>query len=79
MSTSATYARQNRGILKTIGVQIRRHRAEAGKTQQDLADRCDIYRTYLSRIESGTVNPTVTVLAALASALKVPVSELFKD
>ena len=66
-------------ILEAFGVQVRRLRKGAAISQQDLADRCDIFRTYLSRIETGAANPTLTVVAALASALKVPVTELFQE
>jgi transcriptional regulator with XRE-family HTH domain len=43
-----------------------------------LADQCGIFRTYLSRIENGTANPTITVLASLAVALNVEIQELIK-
>ena len=66
-------------ILEVFGLQVRRLRNDAAISQQDLAGQCDIFRTYLSRIENGAANPTLTVVAALASALKVPVTELFKE
>jgi transcriptional regulator with XRE-family HTH domain len=62
-----------------VGGQVRRLRAEAGITQQVLADQCGIYRTYLSRAENGDANLTITVLAALAENLNVNVGELFVD
>lgn len=45
--------------------------------QEDLADRCGLYRTYLSRIENGTANPTLTMIQALADSLAVPITSLF--
>ena len=66
-------------ILEVVGLQVRRLRNDAAISQQDLAGQCDIFRTYLSRIENGAANPTLTVVAALASAPKVPVTELFKE
>jgi transcriptional regulator with XRE-family HTH domain len=36
-----------------------------------LASRCGIFRTYLSRIESGAANPSLGVLVTLADALGV--------
>jgi transcriptional regulator with XRE-family HTH domain len=57
--------------------QVKSFRSEAGLTQQALAEKCGIYRTYLSRIESGDANPSVSVLVALASALNVELYKFF--
>lgn len=48
-------------------------------TQEDLAERCGLFRTYLSRIETGQANPTLTMIHALAVSLDVPVTQLFGD
>lgn len=45
-------------------------------TQDLLAERCGIFRTYLSRIELGLANPTLLVLVALANSLNVEPYEL---
>jgi DNA-binding XRE family transcriptional regulator len=66
-------------IKDALGARVRLHRSQAGMTQQVLADRCNIFRSYLSRIENGVSNPSITVVASLAIALKVDVVELFKD
>jgi len=47
-------------------------------TQEDLAHRCGLFRTYMSRIETGRANPTLTMIDALAGSLKVPVAQLFE-
>ncbi len=47
-------------------------------TQEDLAERCGMFRTYMSRIESGLANPTLTALYTLAEALEVNVVDLFE-
>jgi transcriptional regulator with XRE-family HTH domain len=41
-----------------------------------VADKFGIFRTYLSRVEHGQANLTITVLAALAESLKVDIKEL---
>jgi transcriptional regulator with XRE-family HTH domain len=45
-------------------------------TQEELAEKCGIFRTYLSRIESGNANLTLVVLVALASSLRVQPQDL---
>jgi transcriptional regulator with XRE-family HTH domain len=64
---------------KVVGQQVRKLRLSAGLTQDVLSERCGIYRTYLSRIEAGSANPTLLVLIALASTLDVHVCELFRE
>ena len=66
-------------ITLILGRQVRKMRTEGGFSQEMLADQCDIFRTYLSRIENGSANATITVIAALAAALKVQVAELLTD
>ena len=61
---------------KSFGLRIKQLRAEHSLTQEDLADRCGLFRTYMSRIESGLANPTLTVLHALAAGLEVAPAEL---
>ena len=76
-----TLRMENSGIdfKKTVGKQVRKLRLKAGLTQDVLSERCGIYRTYLSRIEAGSANPTLLVMIALASTLGVHVCELFHD
>ena len=62
-----------------VGKNIRKYRRSSRVSQESLSRRCGIYRTYLSRIEAGSANPTLNVLFALAAALKVEVCDLFTD
>lgn len=65
-------------ICKKVGQNLRRVREEAGYSQEDLADRAGLHRTYVSGVERGVRNPTVTVLEKLARALKVKPSVLLE-
>ena len=60
----------------TLGLRIKQLRAEFPLTQEELADRCGLFRTYMSRIESGLANPTLTVLHTLAKGLEVEIGVL---
>lgn len=62
---------------KAFGNRIRELRQAKGMTQEDLADRCGLFRTYMSRIETGKANPTLTMIHALADSIGVPVQALF--
>jgi transcriptional regulator with XRE-family HTH domain len=75
----ATSPQLNSAIQETLSRQVRAYRTEAGLTQQMLADKCGIYRTYLSRIEGGDANPSLNVLAALADTLNIEIHQLLMD
>lgn len=49
---------------------MRRLREEAGLSQEKLALEAELDRTYVSGVERGVRNPTVTVVARIAKALK---------
>ena len=61
-----------------FGARIKELRAEREITQEELAERVGIFRTYMSRIETGLGNPTLTTIHALADSLGVSVTELFE-
>lgn len=58
-------------IKHRLGANIRRLRQEAGWSQEDYADRAGIHRTYVSDIERGARNPTITIVEKLAKPFKV--------
>lgn len=59
-----------------FGARVRALRVERELTQEDLAEHCGLFRTYMSRIETGQANPTLTMIVALADALGVQPAEL---
>ncbi len=63
-------------IRARIGRNLRQIREEKGYSQEDLAFRSGLHRTYVSGVERGIRNPTVTVLEKLANALEVPMADL---
>jgi transcriptional regulator with XRE-family HTH domain len=56
---------------------LRRLRVQRGLSQEHLAVDAGIDRTYVSRLERGLENPTVTVLEQLADALGAVIIEFF--
>ena len=58
---------------------MRELRIQRGWTQEDLATRAGKHWTYIGGIERGERNPTVLVLADVARALGVGVSDLFSS
>jgi len=63
-------------LRKQVGVNLRRWRTERGLSQEELGFEAELDRTYISGVERGVRNPTVTVLQKLAKALKIEPAEL---
>ncbi|MFY8044693.1 MAG: helix-turn-helix domain-containing protein [Rhodoferax sp.] len=61
---------------KLFGSRVRAQRAIIGLTQSHLAEDCGLFRTYLSRIETGVANPSLLVMVALADGLHVQLCDL---
>lgn len=65
-------------VTQRVGANLRKAREAQGVSQEDLADKAGLHRTYLSGVERGVRNPTVTVLEKIAKALKVKTSSLLE-
>ena len=61
-----------------LGMRIRYLRKQKGLSQEDLALEAGINKNYLSDLERGTRNATITVVEKIATALEVSLSTLFK-
>jgi len=61
-----------------FGNAVREFRIIIGVSQEELAYRAEIHRTYIGGIERGERNPTLTMIVRLAAALEVPPHELLK-
>jgi transcriptional regulator with XRE-family HTH domain len=55
-------------IRRNLGLNVRRAREARGWSQEHLAHEAGIHRTYVSDIERGARNPTITIVAKLARA-----------
>ena len=58
------------------GSNVRRLREAKGWSQEDYADRAGIHRTYVSDIERGRRNPTITVVEKLAGPFGIAPGDL---
>lgn len=55
---------------------VRLYRMKAGYSQEGLASRAGIHRTYIGGIERGERNPTLKMIHRLAKALSLSPSQL---
>ena len=59
-------------------VHLKRHRAERGLTQEDLAERAGVTRQTIISIEHGRYSPSTELALRLARLFGVPVESLFE-
>jgi transcriptional regulator with XRE-family HTH domain len=52
---------------------------DLGISQEELAFECGLHRTYVSGVQRGVRNPTVSVLERIAKALKTPPGRLLDE
>ncbi len=74
-----TSDREHRPHRRAFGDQVRSLRETAGLSQEALAERANIHRTYVSSVERGQRNLGLDNIVALARALRAPVGELFRS
>jgi transcriptional regulator with XRE-family HTH domain len=72
------WKRDKSNIRERFGFAVKSRREELGLTQEDLADKAGIHRTYLSDVERGFRNVSLLNLERMAAALALPLSELFR-
>ncbi len=65
-------------IQQLIGNRIREVRKEKGYSQEELAARADLDRTYMTSVECGKRNISIVNLYRIAQALGITLEELFR-
>jgi transcriptional regulator with XRE-family HTH domain len=66
-------------ILTRYGQAVRKIRLERGISQEELADRCGLHRTYISDIELGKRNLSLENIERIAISLNKTLPEFFKE
>ncbi len=64
-------------ILINFGNKVREIRKSKNLSQEDLADRADLHRTYIGMIERAEKNITLINIQKIAIALEIDIKELF--
>ena len=66
-------------IGQIFGEVLRRYRSEKNISQEELAFKAGVDRTFVSRLERGIRQPTITTLIGLGQALGVPAADFMRD
>ena len=66
-------------ILESFGKTVRLYRQRLGISQEELAARCGLHRTYVGAIERGERNVSLVNIERMANGLQVSLEELFAE
>lgn len=62
-----------------LGAKIKQMRNQKGLTQEELADRCELTKGYISQLENNLNSPSIATLTDILSALGSNLSEFFQE
>ena len=68
---------QKRGVLRSLGSELRRRRQARDLSQEALAHAAGVHVNVVGRLERGQYNPSILLLQAVVSKLDVSLSEIF--
>ncbi|HYX72397.1 MAG TPA: helix-turn-helix transcriptional regulator [Nitrososphaera sp.] len=63
-------------ILIKFGQKVRTERQKQGLSQEELAEKAGVHRTYIGMIERGEKNITLLNIEKIAKALEIPLDKL---
>lgn len=70
--------RSNGTLVAEFAEVLRQVRLQAGMTQEDLAERAGVSVRFISFLETGRRQPSLSALAALSDGVGLPMSELLR-
>lgn len=65
-------------VLEQFGQRVREERLKKGFSQEELAFKAELHRTYIGMIERAEKNITLNNIAKIAKALEITITELTK-
>ncbi|MDY6781082.1 MAG: helix-turn-helix transcriptional regulator [Cyanobacteriota bacterium] len=71
--------KQFSGLNQVVALNLRRMRKELGISQEDLAEKCGLHRTYIGAIERSERNITLQTLEKLAKSLDIAPHDLLQN
>lgn len=69
----------DQALLKALAAEVKSRRADLGISQEELAFRAEVNRTFVGKIELAMNQPTLSVLLRLAEGLQMPLPELIES
>jgi transcriptional regulator with XRE-family HTH domain len=65
-------------VQRRYGVILQKQRTKAGLSQEELAFKAGVHRTYISQLERGLKCPSLATLLQISRALQMPLHQMLK-
>jgi len=69
----------SKATLQKFGKKVREERLKQGLSQEELASKAGVHRTYIGMIERAEKNITLENIEKIAVALKIPIDQFFNN
>jgi transcriptional regulator with XRE-family HTH domain len=66
-------------LKKIFSNNVRKYRIKQNLSQEELAEKAGVHRTYIGSVERGERNVTINVMEKICAALGIPITDLFKE
>ena len=66
-------------LKKIFSNNLRKFRIDKGLSQEELADKAGVHRTYIGSVERGERNITINVMEKITIAIERPIIDFFKE
>lgn len=71
------FAMSDTAIVEELGKQLKKMRLKANMTQQDLADKCGLFRSTISEIENGRIGSLLSIIQILRGLNELELLQTF--
>ena len=65
--------------MNNIGLKIKEYRLKNNLTQEELANRCELTKGYISQLENNLTSPSISTLSDILEVLGVHIADFFKE
>jgi transcriptional regulator with XRE-family HTH domain len=66
-------------LRKIFSDNVRKYRTEQALSQEELAEKTGLHRTYIGSVERGERNITIDVMEKISNGLRIPIIDLLKE
>jgi len=66
-------------LKKIFSNNVRKYRIKQNLSQEELAEKAGVHRTYIGSVERGERNITINVMEKICIALEMSIIDLFKE
>ncbi len=73
------FSEKEKGIFMSIGEKLKALRIKSNLTQEELGEKCDLTKGFISQIERDLASPSIATLNDILISLGTNLKEFFED